>query len=343
MKENLPQNNALVIGVGSIGLRHAQNLKAKNMNVFLFDVDAEKARNAAGRYGFTFVEGITPEELKRQKAVFICTPTNYHIAPAKAALSAGCDVFIEKPIAVNTSPELEEIRIIAEEKENITLIGCNMRFHPAIQELRRVLSSEELGKIYSVHVYVGQYLPFWRTIDYRQTYSAKAAEGGGMLLEGIHEFDYLCWLFGKVEGVSATIAKVSDLEIDAEDLAEITLKFKTGILAQLHFDCLQKTKRRGYEVVGEKKTITWESIGNAPEKTTIRIFGLPADPLKEKELIIDPNYMYTQELDYFLSCVEKYSPTMNDIANSISTLKLVEAAKQSARDKRTISINHVDR
>jgi len=332
------KSKALVIGVGSIGLRHAQNLHAKKIEVSLYDIDQERVSTIATEKGYTQIKELTKEELQKQAAVFICTPTNHHLAPAKLALSSGCGVFIEKPIAVSTSQELEEINNIARNKKNVTLIGCNMRFHPAIQELSRIIASGELGKIYSAHVYFGQYLPFWRKVDYRKTYSAKVEEGGGMLLEGIHEFDYLVWLFGKVEDVSAIITKASDLEMDGEDVVEVILKFRNGVLAHIHIDCLQKTKRRGYEVIGELKTILWESIGSNPEKATTTIFETSDEPRKVTEKVIDPNYMYEQELDYFLSCIEKSLGTMNDIENSIYVLKIVEAARQSALTKKTVAI-----
>ncbi len=336
----------MVIGAGSIGKRHALNLLSIGKEVSIFDVDREKVYQLATKEGFSIVEELTSQTMQQFGVVFVCTPSHLHLESTKLALEAGCSVFIEKPIAIRVTPELEEIGRLAKDKGNSVLVGCNLRFHDAIKELKRMIGSGELGKVYSAHVYFGQFLPSWRTVDYRQTYSAKADLGGGMLLEGIHEFDYLCWLFGEVEEVYASTSKSSDLEIDAEDLAEVILKFKNGIIGHIHIDCLQKTKRRGYEVVGEKKTIIWESIGNSPEKAVIKILGLPAELIDRKELIIDPNSMYVEEIRYFLNSIDHHqgrerdekAKTMNDITQAVSVLRVVEAAKLSAKLKKAINL-----
>ena len=336
---NSEKNKVLVIGTGSIGERHAKNLHSLGKEVSLFDLDQNKANLLSKNEGFVVVPNIDVTTLKQFGTIFVCTPSHLHIEPAKISLQAGCHLFIEKPIAVKSSNELKEIDYLAEKSKLTTLIGCNMRFHPSIQKLKNILDSKSLGKIYSVHVYAGQFLPFWRKVDYQQTYSAKAAFGGGMLLEGIHELDYICWLFGKVEEIYASTTKISDLKIDAEDLAEVIIKFKNGIIGHIHLDCLQKQKRRGYEVIGEHQTITWESIGNAPEKSIVRIFGSQNEEIEVIESIIDPNSMYVDELRYFFDCIENNTETINNIHNAISVLQLVEAAKLSTKQKTAINVS----
>lgn len=336
---NNNNDKILVIGTGSIGKRHALNLQSNGKHVSIFDVDKEKARHLAATERFAIIEELTSQTMQQFETVFVCTPSQHHIKPTKLAIESGCHVFIEKPIAVKTSAELEEINQLAKESDKITFVGCNMRFHQAIQELKKVVDSKELGEIYSVHVYYGHFLPFWRAIDYRKTYSAKKELGGGMLLEGIHFFDYLYWIFGEIEEVYANTTKISKLEIDAEDLAEVTLKFKCGLIGQIHIDCLQKTKRHGYEVIGEEKTLIWESVGNSSGKSTLRILSNPHEPPKTKETIINTNTMYIEEINYFLDCIKNNQKTMNTIALGTKMLKIVEAAKLSALEKKSIKLD----
>ena len=59
----------------------------------------------------------------------------------------------------------------------------------------------------------------------------RAALGGGILLDAIHELDYLLWLLGPVASVSAELDRVSDLEIDVEDTALLSLRFASGLSA----------------------------------------------------------------------------------------------------------------
>ena len=95
-------------------------------------------------------------------------------------------------------------------------VAYNLRFHPLIQRLQDLLVGET---VISVQAYVGQYLPDWRPdTDYRYSYSAKVAEGGGALRDLSHELDYLGWLFGAWSAVTAFGGHLSLLEIDSDDL-----------------------------------------------------------------------------------------------------------------------------
>ena len=88
-----------------------------------------------------------------------------------------------------------------------------------------------VGRVLSARADCGFYLPSWRPgRDYRQTYSARARDGGGILLDAIHEFDYLRWLLGEVTEVFCIAGRWSRLEIDVEDLAEVSLRFASGAL-----------------------------------------------------------------------------------------------------------------
>ncbi len=70
--------------------------------------------------------------------------------------------------------------------------------HPGLQKIEEWINQDKLGKIYSVQVDLGEYLPDWHPWeDYRQSYAARADQGGGVVLTLIHELDYLHWLFGK--------------------------------------------------------------------------------------------------------------------------------------------------
>ena len=76
-------------------------------------------------------------------------------------------------------------------------VVCNMRFHPAVAALRHALPM--IGKPLFAQAHYGNYLPDMRPgADYRTLYCASAAAGGGVILDAIHEIDYLIWLFGAV-------------------------------------------------------------------------------------------------------------------------------------------------
>ena len=136
---------------------------------------------------------------------WICNATNKHEQALLEILNANYEgkILIEKPLSISQS-------IL--EKKNIKniLVSFNLRFHPLIKILKEELENEEIIQVCS---YVGQYLPEWRPgRDYREVYSAKRSEGGGVLRDLSHEIDFLAYLTGQITHVSAFGGKLSALE-----------------------------------------------------------------------------------------------------------------------------------
>jgi predicted dehydrogenase len=83
-----------------------------------------------------------------------------------------------------------------------------MRFHPGIARLKELLNKDVIGKAVSARLQVGHYLPDWHPEeDYRQSYSAIKSMGGGVILDSIHELDYIRWLIGEINEVFAFVKK----------------------------------------------------------------------------------------------------------------------------------------
>src|SRR6185295_11630253 len=88
-------------------------------------------------------------------------------------------------------------------------------------------------------------------------YSARRELGGGVLLDRIHELDYLCWLLGDATAVTALIGHLSHLEIDTEDTVEILLRFASGAFGSVHVDYVRRAYDCALEIVGDEGTIQW--------------------------------------------------------------------------------------
>src|SRR5262249_418599 len=156
---------------------------------------------------------------------------------ASAALAAGADVLIEKPIAT-TLAGVADLLTQAERLGRRIHVVCNMRFHPGVATLHRSLS--RVGRPLFAPAQFAQYLPDRRPgVDYRTIYSARADMGGGIVLDAIHEIDYLAWFFGPTERVIAEAGRLGELEIDVEDYAAVVLTHGGGVRSEIHLDCLQ--------------------------------------------------------------------------------------------------------
>ncbi len=329
----------LVVGCGSIGERHLRNLLALGAGPVLACEPDHARREAVVRtYGVEAVASFEEGLARHPRAALICTPPDTHLPLALAAAHAGCHLFIEKPLA----PILDgipELRRIVEERSLVVLVACNMRLHPAIRRLKQWLDEGAVGRVLSAHAQFGHFLPNWRPgRDYRQTYSADGAAGGGILLDAIHELDYLVWFLGGMVEVACLEASVSDLTIDAEDTVDLILRAKTGALVSVHLDYNQRIKRRRCEIVGTEGTLMWESRGKNPERCVVERYSASGDRWESTEEIVDFNAPFQEEMAHFLRCLNRQDSPLQDLPAAERVLVIADAARRAAEGQMTVAV-----
>lgn len=323
----------LVVGAGSIGRRHLRNLQALSPGpLSVCETDSDALESAAREFGVKGYARLADALDAGPDAVLVCTPTHLHLPVATAALEAGAHLFIEKPLAASLAGAaglVTKARI----RRRTVLVGCNMRFHPGMASLKRALEQSAVKRPFYFRARFSHYLPNWRPgTDYRQSYSARRSQGGGIMLEGVHEIDGLRWLGGEVERIAGHAAHVSDLEIDGEDYALLLLQFEEGRVGQIHLDYLSPVKLRGCEVVGEEGVLRWSSEGKNPESVHVHRDAGPGG--KREELYrceaYDSNAMYVEELKHFLGCVDGSAKPALDLEGAVRVLALALAAREAA-------------
>ena len=326
----------LVVGCGSIGKRHIRNLKALDVGeVIACDVTPERGQEVEREYGIKTFNNLEESLARKPDVAFICTPTSLHIPSALPAARSGCHLFIEKPLAHSLDSVDELIEIVAQ-KELVTLVGCNLRFHPGIAKIKELLENENIGKVLCARVQAGQYLPDWHPWeDYRLGYSANRTLGGGTILDGVHQIDYIRWFLGEVGQVFCFSGKLSSLEIDTEDMAEMLLKFKSGAIAEVHLDYIQRFYGHSCQVIGEEGTILWDI-----NERQVKFYSA-----RTKEWLIFPeeadhdiNQMYIEEMKHFIQCLQGRAKPMQDIRTGKKVLEIALAAKESASTGKLINL-----
>ncbi len=258
----------LVIGGGSIGQRYAAYAAEIAGAAALLDTDSTKAA-AFEKNGPAFTDLNSALDWKPE-GVIIATPHKTHIPLATKVAHAGLPVLIEKPLAPDNA-EVDVFLKLLDKTGTRAYTVSNMRFHPAVKALRDHMA--RIGTIFFARAHFGNWLPGMRPgIDYRELYCAHKDQGGGLILDGIHEIDYLLWLLGPCHTVTATAARHGELEIDVEDRASLILHHESGAASEIHMDYLQQCKRRGCEIVGREGTLIWTSEGKNPESCCVRLF-----------------------------------------------------------------------
>lgn len=314
----------VLIGLGSIGQRHLRNL----LHLGYSQVTVV-SRSGILPHEFSSLSVCTTlaEALAKNKfdAGIVCTPTSLHLTSLKALLQAFVpNIYIEKPVSHTYDGLAEVLQLAALYKNNI-VVGYDLHFDPGMMKVKELFATNAIGKVVSINAQVGQYLPDWRPQqDYRKGMSAKKETGGGVMLDLVHEFDYLHWLMGDAKTIAAMYVNSNTLEIETEDAAEVLLQFASGAIGTIHLDYLQQKLVRNCLITGAKGSIQWSLAQN-------KVWWI--DNNKKES-----NYSYDgfERNDRFISILQTFLSANDDVRltsfkQGIESLRWVLAAKQSSQ------------
>ncbi len=312
-----------VLGCGSIGRRHLANLKAAGLETLAYDPSPEVRAEVASKLGVPTVDALEAVWAGHPDAVLVTAPPNLHVPLALEAVRHGCHVFVEKPLS-HSEAGLEQLLEESAERRLVTMVGCNMRFHPGPRMLKRLLTEGSIGEPLSARVETGSYLPGWRPWqDYRKSYSA-STEWGGAVLDCIHEIDLALWYFGPATVIGVGIRPATVIGLTTDGLAEILLNHASGTLSSVHLNFIERDYRRKCTVIGSRGTLNWDFGAGQ-----VQIFG---ENGALAEVISNPvgwsvNQMYQDELDHFVESVRAGRSTENPLSDGWSALKIALKAR----------------
>lgn len=316
----------LVIGCGSIGKRHLRNLLHLGVRDLLaYDPREDRRKEVVGELGVAVTADLDGAYDSGVGVAYVCSPPSLHVTQALQAAKFGCHLFIEKPLA-DSLAGVEQLLATIKERRLISLVGCNFRFHPGLQGAKALMREGVIGRALFARAQFGQYLPDWHPWeDYRQGYSAQRHLGGGVVLDRIHELDYLRWLLGEVDSISGFVGKVSRLETDTEDLAELILRFQSGAVASIHVDYLRRTYECSCEIVGEDGTIEWSF-----QDHSVRWYRAAEKCWHARQWVnYDVNTMYVEQTRHFLACLRGEAQSACDASDGSRVLALALQARGS--------------
>lgn len=324
-------NKILIIGFGSIGKRHYENLKKINSKfeiTFLCRKSSKKSFHEAN-----FIHKISDIKLIKPDCALICNPSSMHIESAIYLIDNNINFFVEKPL----SNSIEKLEILNERvsKKNIkAMVGFNLRFNRCILKMKEIINSKKFGNILSIKIEVGQFLPLWRKgINYQNYVSSNKKLGGGALLELSHEIDYLQWIFGRAKSVTSNLKKVSSMDIDVEDIVNAIIEIDIDgkdIPCTVHLDFLQHKKVRNCKVMFDDFTLNLDLV-----KDCIEVY--------QNEKIVysynepqNPNTMYINEIEEFLNYLNNDIKSPISIAEGIKAQHLIDLIYKSSIDKKRV-------
>ena len=325
----------LIAGYGSIGRRHLRNLRE------LGESDLVLLRSHKSTLPDDEVKDVPVETdieaalAHKPDGVIIANPTALHLDIAIPAAKAGCAVFMEKPVS-DSFERLPELQDALKQNGGRFQMGFQFRFHPGLQKMKELLDAGAIGKPYSFRAEWGEYLPGWHPWeDYRKSYASRKDLGGGVLLTLSHPLDYLRWLFGDPEWIWGMNGKISDLELETDDIAEIGMQMTNGLIGNVHLDYYSRPARNGLEVIGSEGKLRCNNLDGI---VTLRT----ADGKNERfspEPAYDRNDMFLSEMRRFIAVTAGTAQPSCTLEDGIAVQRMVDLVRKSWKEKRFFSFS----
>ena len=317
-------NNIGIVGLGSIGCRHLRLARELRSDLNIVAVRSRKGKKIEEEklvdsvvYSLEDAIGCGIE------AAIIATPAVYHVQQAIVLMEKGIHVLIEKPLS-HSLDNVNKLLRIAKISKLVGLVGYCLRYDPGALKFNKMLNNQKIGKILNAQVECGSYLPDWRKgMDYRNSVSAKAELGGGVLSELSHELDYIRWFFGEMKSVSANIENSGTLDINVDDSADMIFESEPGFSVSVHLDFNSRNTRRKCIARCANGDLIWDAIAN-------KVTWKTANGSEELETYKnDRDYIYKEQLKHFFDCIENKKLPSVSIHDGVAVLDMIDSIKKS--------------
>ena len=312
----------LIVGLGSMGKRRIRNLHInKEEKIIGFDIRIDRRKEADTKYNIQTIDDLKTLSADDFDVIIISTSPEAHGDYIRFALEHKKHFFVEHP---TTDDGYEDI-IKHNNLDIIKVPSCTFLFYEPIKMIKKILDKDVIGKILAFQYHMGQYLPDWHPWeDYRDVYfSNKETSACREMLP--FELIWLNWLMcSQVEDISGTITKISNLDMDAEDIALATLKYKNGIYGNVIIDVISRKPFRTLRILGSNGVLEWERFEH-----TIRLYDatkktsslLPVPKGNPETGYINEEEMYNDEIKSFLDAIYGKAPYPHTFEENLFNLK----------------------
>ena len=301
------------VGFGSIGTRHLNNVCAfleGRGDTYTIDLYRHKLQDNLPdgvRAQYLYGEVLTEEQ--QYDIVFVTNPTSLHEDAIRKFIGHAKAFFIEKPIFGNTYVSDE---LLSQLGAIPNYVACPLRYNPVLQYVNEYGLCKDAIAIRAI---CSSYLPEWRpNTDYRQCYSAHRDMGGGVGIDLIHEWDYLTWLLGMPEECHSIQTKISNLEIDSDDIAIYIAKTKNTSI-EVHLDYFGRKPIRQLEIFLPNDTIRCDILQGI-------ITYLKSG--KQLQLDTERNAFQMKEIAHFFDIADKKIVTDSSARHAVQVLKIAK-------------------
>jgi predicted dehydrogenase len=319
-------HRVLVVGVGSIGERHARCFATTGRaRVSVCEVNADLRRAVAGRY--SVAEAFADLETALAggpDVVVICTPAHLHVPMALAAVRAGAHILVEKPLSTGLDGVAELLREV-DARRAVAGVAYVYRAHPALAAMRDAIRSGRFGEPVQVVATCGQHFPFYRPA-YRTIYYNDRATGGGAVQDALtHVIIAAEWLVGPVTRLAADVGHQVLEGISVEDTAHVLTRHG-NVMGCLSLNQHQAPNETTLTVVCARGTARFEY-----HECRWRWAAEPGAPWNDEPLPpLERDALFVRQAAAFLDTVEGTSAPLCTLAEARQTLAVNLAILRAA-------------
>jgi predicted dehydrogenase len=320
-----------VIGCGYWGPNLIRNYVQSNKLQELFCCDLDPKRLARMKSLYPMITALPDYkkllDMPDLEAVAIATPVKTHYPLAKEFLLRDKHVFIEKPFTHSYETALELVKL-AEEKSRVLMVGHTFEYTAAVNKVKEIVESGELGRILYVsctRVNLGLFQP-----DINVVWDLAP-----------HDISIILYILGEVP-VSVNSQGKAHFKPGIEDVATTTLNFKDGVIAFIHNSWLDPNKIRRTTFVGSRKMLVYDDIENQ-EKIKIFDKGVDVPPYYDTFADFQFSYRYgdihspriqdyeplRKVCDHFIDCIKDGRCPHTDGYSGLRVVSILEASSRS--------------
>lgn len=324
-----------VVGAGHWGPNLIRNFDNRPASVVRAVCDRDRARLDQVAARFPHIPVTDQFELVLADAdidaVVVATPTGSHFALCKAALAAGKDVLVEKPITTRTADALE-LTALAEREGRILMVGHVFLFNQAVRRVRAYLEAGDLGRVYFVSMVRTNLGPIRADVN----------ASWDLISHDLSIVNY--WLGGEPLSVSAVGGNW--INPGVEDAIFATLRYPNGILVNVHASWLNPRKARDITVAGDRRMLTFDDMNlmepiriydkrvaeEAP--AVVDTFASFRASIRDGDITIpkiSAGEPLKAECDHFLECVRTRKRPLVGGTEATAVVRALEAIDRSMR------------
>src|SRR5579884_4127107 len=311
-----------VAGCGHWGKNLARNFHQMGELAAICEADTERLAAFAAQYPEAAPYSDFREMLRDHsiQAVVLATPAEQHYEMAIAALRTGKDVFVEKPLALDTA-DGEDLIEEAEERKRILMVGHLLRYHPAILAIQELTAAGTLGRvdyIYSNRLSMGKI----------------RKEENALWSFAPHDISVILALIGEMP-VQVTATGGAYLQPNIADVTVSNLLFGRGTRSHIFVSWLHPYKEQKLVIVGSKQMIVFED-SRLDNKLMLfdkhiewRNGNMEASKPQGTPIEFGSEEPLRRECEHFLHCVLNRKTPLTNGREGLRVLQVLQACQRS--------------